>query len=89
MFGTTQSKTRYSIQKIMKIIAGKVPLEWVSGFHEEILEIVDTFGNRFETGEIVGSKGFPLQDGKVYLNLVEPAGMNRQNHRHRVPELLR
>ena len=42
-----------------------------------ILEIKDSFGNSVEVGKVIGSEYFPLDDGKVDFNLVEPTGMNR------------
>ena len=41
-----------------------------------ILEIEETFGDGFEVGKVVRSEDFPLDDGEIDFDLVEPTGMN-------------
>jgi hypothetical protein len=62
----------------MEIGAGKFPIEGFGDFFIEVLEGHEALSHLSEAGEVIGGEHLSLNDGEIYLHLIEPTGMNRQ-----------
>ena len=64
-----------------EVLAGELPLERASNGAVVILEAQQAVFYFSRGMEVVGREHLALDNGKVHLNLVEPAGMHRSVHR--------
>lgn len=67
-----------------KIVARELPPKRPGHLLVVALEIQEPLLDGVKIGKVIRGQNFPLNDGKVYLNLVEPTGMNGQVNSHRV-----
>ena len=61
---------------LVEVDAGVSPAERFGGAVVAILECCQALLDSGEVGEVVGGEHFPLHDGEVDLDLVEPGGMH-------------
>jgi len=64
-------------QEPVQIAAGESPLERGSRLLVMTLESPEALFELRQRGEVVWREDFPLHDGEIDLNLIEPAGVNR------------
>jgi hypothetical protein len=70
------------VKELREVTSSEFPLERLGDRFVVVLEFQESFGNRFEVGEIIGREDLALNDGKVNLDLIEPTGMNRSVDEH-------
>ncbi len=63
-------------EELCEVLSSELPLEGLGDRFVVALEFQESFGNRFEAGEIIRGQDLALNDGKVNLDLIQPTGMN-------------
>ena len=75
-----------SLQQCPQVSPSESPIEWFGHPFEKLLEVSDAISDSLQIAKVVWRQGLSLQDGQVDFNLIEPAGVNRQRHRHGIGE---
>ncbi len=61
---------------LVEVGAGESPVEWFGGAVVAVLECCQALLDSGQVGEVVGGAYFPVDDGEVDLDLVEPGGVH-------------
>src|SRR2546423_767849 len=71
-------------EELDQVAAGELPFEWVSHHLVAGLEGEDSVAEVLERADIGRSENLALEDREVDLDLIQPAGVNRQMDEHEV-----
>src|SRR5262249_28936496 len=75
---------RELFHKLAEVGPGEFPFEGSGDGLTVALEAQESVFDRLERGEVVGDEGFTLNDRKMDLDLVEPAGVDGGVDQHQV-----
>lgn len=64
------------VKELREVLSSEFPLERLGDRFVVALEFQESFGHRFEVGEVIGRQDLALNNGKVNLDLIQPTGMN-------------
>src|SRR2546423_9383410 len=71
-------------EELDQVAAGELPFEWVSHHLVAGLEGEDSVAEVLERADLGRSENLALEDREVDLDLIQPAGVNRQMDEHEV-----